>query len=286
MIIGGVVAAVLIILGAAAALWQLQGDDTVRAGEPSSPTTTTSADTSTETSAQTTTALDKCAGLQDRTWIAAATDTGADASDVTVYDQPDGQIVSTVENPWRVSPDGSTTSPAVFVVRGDEDPRDDTWLHVDLPTAPTGSEGYILAEDVTVDCIAYRITVNRAEFTLTLTLDGEPAMGPFPVGLSRDPRATQAGSYFVTELVTPTDANGNPIPNSDYGTGAYGINGYSDNPDLIQAFPETGAQVGIHGTNDPGSLPGRVSSGCIRLRNQDIDRLQTAVPLGTPVDVI
>lgn len=269
----------LIVAGAGVAFWQLSGDDVTRA-DKAAGTTTTSPVASTETSVEPpTTAPDRCAGLQDRTWVATGR-TSAEGSGIPVYDQPDGQIKETAKNPWRVAPDGSATSPAVFVVKGDDDPRDDRWLHVDLPTAPTGSEGYILADDVTVDCIAYRITVNRAEFTLTLTLEGEPVLGPFPVGLSRDPRATQAGSYFVTELVAPTN------PNGAYGPAAYGINGYSDNPEILRRFPDTGGQVGIHGTNDPGSLPGRVSSGCIRVQNENISQLQTTVPLGTPVDVI
>lgn len=285
LIVAGVVAVVVILAGAGIAYWQLSDDDDVRADEATS-TTTTSAVTTTEDSVETTTTVpDQCAALEDRTWVAAGRLEG-EASDISVYDQANGQVVNTVKNPWRVAPDGSTSSPAVFVVKGEDDPRDNKWLHVDLPIAPNGSEGYILAQDVEISCIAYRITVNREDFTLTLTLEGEPVFEPFPVGLSRDPRATQAGSYFVTELVTPTDANGNPTTNGPYGTAAYGIDGYSDNPDIISRFPDTGGQVGIHGTNDPGSLPGRVSNGCIRLRNENVDQLQTTVPLGTPVDVI
>jgi lipoprotein-anchoring transpeptidase ErfK/SrfK len=44
-----------------------------------------------------------------------------------------------------------------------------------------------------------------------------------------------------------------------------------------------GGYVGIHGTDRPDVLPGRVSHGCIRLRNADILRLAKAMPIGTPV---
>jgi lipoprotein-anchoring transpeptidase ErfK/SrfK len=46
-----------------------------------------------------------------------------------------------------------------------------------------------------------------------------------------------------------------------------------------------GGYVGIHGTDRPDLLPGRVSHGCIRLRNPDILRLAKEMPIGTPVVV-
>jgi lipoprotein-anchoring transpeptidase ErfK/SrfK len=46
-----------------------------------------------------------------------------------------------------------------------------------------------------------------------------------------------------------------------------------------------GGFIGIHGTNEPQLLPGRVSHGCIRLRNRDIARLAELMPVGTPVTI-
>lgn len=43
--------------------------------------------------------------------------------------------------------------------------------------------------------------------------------------------------------------------------------------------------MGIHGTDRPALVPGRISHGCIRLRNQDVLRLARMMPLGTPVTV-
>ncbi|HEY6023045.1 MAG TPA: L,D-transpeptidase [Pseudolabrys sp.] len=42
----------------------------------------------------------------------------------------------------------------------------------------------------------------------------------------------------------------------------------------------------LHGTNEPDSIGGAVSSGCIRLFNQDIIDLYNRVPVGTPVMVL
>jgi lipoprotein-anchoring transpeptidase ErfK/SrfK len=42
----------------------------------------------------------------------------------------------------------------------------------------------------------------------------------------------------------------------------------------------------IHGTNDPSTIGGRVSSGCIRLTNEDVTDLYSRVNLGTKVVVM
>ena len=46
-----------------------------------------------------------------------------------------------------------------------------------------------------------------------------------------------------------------------------------------------GGFVGIRGTNRPELLPGRVSHGCIRFRNEDIRELARLMPIGTPITI-
>ena len=46
-----------------------------------------------------------------------------------------------------------------------------------------------------------------------------------------------------------------------------------------------GGYIGIHGTNVPELIPGRISHGCIRMRNADVLRLAQLMPLGTPVTI-
>ena len=52
-----------------------------------------------------------------------------------------------------------------------------------------------------------------------------------------------------------------------------------------RALPRAGGFVGIHGTDRPDLLPGRVSHGCIRMRNEDILRLAELLPIGTPLSI-
>ena len=49
---------------------------------------------------------------------------------------------------------------------------------------------------------------------------------------------------------------------------------------------EMGDGYGIHGTDQPGLIPGHPSHGCIRLRNAAITRLYRLVPKGTPIEII
>ena len=44
-----------------------------------------------------------------------------------------------------------------------------------------------------------------------------------------------------------------------------------------------GDGYGIHGTNKPETVGQAVSHGCVRMRNEDIERLFELVPVGTPV---
>ncbi len=57
------------------------------------------------------------------------------------------------------------------------------------------------------------------------------------------------------------------------------------NPMGIAALTLSGGDYAIHGTNQPDSIGGFVSYGCIRMYNQDIADLYERVAIGTPVIV-
>jgi lipoprotein-anchoring transpeptidase ErfK/SrfK len=99
-----------------------------------------------------------------------------------------------------------------------------------------------------------------------------------PVGVGRADRPTPGGDYFTTELLRPPD------PDGLYGPYAYGLSGYSD---VLMDFRGGEGVIGIHGTNEPELVGTDVSSGCIRLPNEQIIRMveQIGLPLGTPVTI-
>jgi len=62
--------------------------------------------------------------------------------------------------------------------------------------------------------------------------------------------------------------------------------GSSRNPMGVAALTLAGGEYAIHGTNNPRSIGGFVSYGCIRMFNHDISDLYARVGVGTPVVVV
>jgi lipoprotein-anchoring transpeptidase ErfK/SrfK len=54
----------------------------------------------------------------------------------------------------------------------------------------------------------------------------------------------------------------------------------------VAAMTLSGGEYAIHGTNNPGSIGGYVSYGCIRMHNSDILDLYRRVAVGTKVVVM
>jgi len=61
--------------------------------------------------------------------------------------------------------------------------------------------------------------------------------------------------------------------------------GSARNPMGVAALTMRGGEYAIHGTNNPASIGGFVSYGCIRMYNRDIRELYNMVQVGTPVVV-
>jgi hypothetical protein len=148
------------------------------------------------------------------------------------------------------------------------------WVRVPLPKLPNGSTGWIqrdaLGEFKSVDT---HLVIDRARFRATLYKGGRRVFQTI-VGVGERRWPTPAGRFYIRERLTGfTD----PI----YGHLAFGTNGRSA---VLTDWPG-GGYIGIHGTNQPEILPGRVSHGCVRLRNAAIRRLDRLMRVGTPVTI-
>jgi lipoprotein-anchoring transpeptidase ErfK/SrfK len=66
-----------------------------------------------------------------------------------------------------------------------------------------------------------------------------------------------------------------------YGPIAFGTSARSEH---LTDWPG-GGFIGIHGTDEPGLIPGRISHGCVRMRNRDILALARLMPIGTPLTI-
>jgi lipoprotein-anchoring transpeptidase ErfK/SrfK len=165
-------------------------------------------------------------------------------------------------------------TPVVFLVKDQLGPEG--WLEVWLPVRPNGSSGWVRTADVSITEHRYRIEVSLSDRELRVFDDGAVVL-EHAVGVGRRDRPTPGGVYYIKELLQP------PEPDGVYGTYAYGLSGFSN---VLETFAGGEAVIGIHGTNDPGSIGQEVSSGCIRLPNEVIEELVTYLPLGTPVEIL
>ena len=95
------------------------------------------------------------------------------------------------------------------------------------------------------------------------------------IGVGEASTPTPAGHFWIREKFRFKDT---PV----YGTHALGTGAYAP---TLSDWPNGGV-VGLHGTNEPGLIPGRPSHGCIRLRNRDILRLYRLAPTGTPLHIL
>jgi lipoprotein-anchoring transpeptidase ErfK/SrfK len=151
-----------------------------------------------------------------------------------------------------------------------------TWIKVALPKRPNGVSGWVAASALGVLHIARgRLVVRRSKLRATLYNGAGHAVWSAPVGIGRPSLPTPAGHFYVREKLR---AIGSPI----YGPYALGTSAYA--PTLTD-WPGGGV-VGIHGTNEPGLIPGRPSHGCMRLRNADITRLWHMISVGTPIAIM
>jgi hypothetical protein len=148
------------------------------------------------------------------------------------------------------------------------------WVRVRLPVLPNGTTGWVPRAALGgYTLVRTRLVVDRAGLTATLLRSGKPIFRA-AVGVGRPEWPTPAGEFVIRNRLTR-------FANPFYGPLAFGTSARSS---VLTDWP-AGGFVGIHGTNQPELIPGRVSHGCIRLRNADIVKLAGLMPIGTPVTI-
>lgn len=146
------------------------------------------------------------------------------------------------------------------------------WVEVALTALPNGQAGWIPRSALSVyHAVRTRLVIDTRRLTVALFRGGARVFSARAgVGTSRWP--TPRGTFYVRERLTN-------FHDPFYGPVAFGTSARSA---TLTDWPGGGI-VGIHGTNQPGLVPGRISHGCVRLRNADILRLARLLPLGTPI---
>jgi lipoprotein-anchoring transpeptidase ErfK/SrfK len=148
------------------------------------------------------------------------------------------------------------------------------WYRVQLPLKPNGTSGWVRASDVEFAPVTTRIEVDLSERRVTLFDRGRRVLSATAaIGSPQTP--TPTGRYYVNQRLIPADASG------PFGPGAIGISAFSN---VLTGWTQ-GGPIAIHGTNRPDLLGRAVSNGCIRVRNDLLQRLFDRTRAGTPVTV-
>ncbi len=149
------------------------------------------------------------------------------------------------------------------------------WVRVRLPIRPIGSTGWVPMDALEpLAAVKTWLRVDLRNLRATLVRSGRVVFrARVAVGRSKWP--TPRGDFYIRNKFVgfPRD--------TIYGALAFGTSAKSE---VLTDWPRGGI-VGIHGTNRPELIPGRVSHGCIRMRNRDILRLGRLMPVGTPLSI-
>lgn len=200
-----------------------------------------------------------------------ARDPGAEIATVTgdaidVHTEKEGDEVSQT----LTSPNDFGVDRAFLVEQNEGE-----WLEVLLPVRPNGTTGWVRSDEVELSTTAFRVEIDMAEFAFTVH-EGEEEVRAGVIGTGETETPTPPGRYYFTELLEPTD------PDGDYGAYAFGLSGFSE---TLETFAGGPGQLAVHGTNDEDALGRQVSHGCIRVSNDDITWMAENLPIGTPVEV-
>jgi lipoprotein-anchoring transpeptidase ErfK/SrfK len=162
----------------------------------------------------------------------------------------------------------------VLVLEQQQTSPTQTWYRVRLPILPNNSTGWVQSTALgPLYTVHTHLYVDRAHFTITLKKDGKTIFKSI-VGVGRSIWPTPRGDFYIRDKLTS-------FHDPFYGPIAFGTSARSD---TLTDWPG-GGFVGVHGTNEPQILPGRVSHGCIRMPNAAILKLARLLPVGTPLTV-
>lgn len=172
----------------------------------------------------------------------------------------------------RRTPEGTTN--IVLVLGHAKRVEGRLWVEVRFPAVPDDARGWVPRSVLGgYTPVRTRLVVDREGLTATLARGRRPVFRT-RVGVGTESTPTPGGHFYVRNQLRRYRS---PF----YGPIAFGTSARSRG---LSDWP-AGGFVGIHGTDRPDLIPGRVSHGCIRMTNADIVRLARLMPIGTLLTV-
>ena len=168
------------------------------------------------------------------------------------------------------------TDDLVAVIARTNDDQGRTWLQVRLPIRPNGTTGWVPAGALSdLQPVSTWLRIDTKAYKVTLVKNGRTIFSA-RAGVGQKQWPTPRGQFFIRAKLEKYGGAG-----SAYGPVAFITSATS--PTLTD-WPGGGI-VGVHGTNQPSLIPGRISHGCVRLKNADILKLARLLPVGTPLTI-
>ncbi len=132
---------------------------------------------------------------------------------------------------------------------------------------------------------AYRIYINKSEFTLSL-FKGDELIKTYPVAVGRNlgdkqrvgDNRTPEGEFKIVSIENSISWQHDFRDGKGKIKGAYG-------PWFLRLDANGWKGIGIHGTHDPNSVRTNATEGCIRLRNEDLSELKQYAYRNMPVEI-
>ena len=170
------------------------------------------------------------------------------------------------------TPEGTRNT--VAVLARTRDSSGTPWVRVGLAVLPNGTTGWVPRTALGgYGTVRTRLDVDLTALRATLYRNGR-AVFTAAVGIGTASAPTPTGQFYIRNRLVR-------YRSPAYGPVAFGTSARSP---TATDWP-AGGFVGIHGTDRPDLVPGRISHGCIRMRNPDVRELARRMPVGTPVTI-
>src|SRR5476651_1045325 len=157
-----------------------------------------------------------------------------------------------------------------------------SFLFIPATITPAAARGEVVSYRADVPSGTIIVSTNERRLYLVL---GQGRALVYPVGVGRAGRQWAGRSMIDSKRIAPAWGPPPDIKREHPEIPDVIPGGSPRNPMGAAALTLSGGEYAIHGTNNPGSIGGYVSYGCIRMYNADILDLYQRVHFGTPVTV-
>jgi lipoprotein-anchoring transpeptidase ErfK/SrfK len=182
---------------------------------------------------------------------------------------PGGAVVARLQHYTNWS-----QGPSAYMVTTSTVVKGRTWIRVQLPKRPNGTQGWIPQDAVELRQTTTWIRVSTRAKTLTVFVNGKRAKR-FRVGVGTGGTPTPRGRFAILD----------PVPVGGYHLGPY-IMVLTAHSTVHRTFMGGDGIVGIHGWPTSTVLGKAVSNGCVRMSRGDVRALARYARPGVPVEIL